>query len=514
MAKRGNIYYTKKDFTDAEVQQKFRYPLILILHDNNSVIKKITAYDENGNKSIFIGGGNLQSVLESGNEATIGYKIISTFGGSRWVTGTTNGMFYSQQEVNGVATNYVQVSPQMISFYKSGNNTYINPNSNLNKTINLELPKESGTIATIQDITNAISNLKDNTLEFPTFADFPQPGEVGNIYIDLEADKIYIWDSASGTYISQSWNQLVITGIQSQISALQNFNSGLLAGTNRPLLSRSSYSLISELDSNGWPKQMAWVSHQNKRVNIADVETGQTHSTLDSRDLITHGVSNALIQYVTKIYDNGNRNINAGVFVSMAMNVVWYPLPRLVTLRFTIDQAYNIAEAKAYKLKINNTTSSAQVILDLANATTVNGNELVITFLDNALMEHTTELQEFEIYKDGQDDSGIPTFNWQKANLQPRLEVITISANTTLSEIHNNKMLHVINSVTITYPVGLLKDFNFVMKAFGNIAVQHVASSGVTLNAADGTYLKNGAMGSVYAISDNNLVLTGGFTTS
>lgn len=202
---------------------------------------------------------------------------------------------------------------------------------------------------------------------------------------------------------------------------MQNFNSGLLAGTNRPLLSRSSYSLISELDSNGWPKQMAWVSHQNKRVNIADVETGQTHSTLDSRDLITHGVSNALIQYVTKIYDNGNRNINAGVFVSMAMNVVWYPLPRLVTLRFTIDQAYNIAEAKAYKLKINNTTSSAQVILDLANATTVNGNELVITFLDNALMEHTTELQEFEIYKDGQDDSGIPTYNWLMANMQNKL---------------------------------------------------------------------------------------------
>ena len=53
MAKRGNIFYTDKDFTDLEVQQQFGFPVILILHDNNSVIKKISAFDENGNKTIY-----------------------------------------------------------------------------------------------------------------------------------------------------------------------------------------------------------------------------------------------------------------------------------------------------------------------------------------------------------------------------------------------------------------------------------------------------------------------------
>ena len=53
MAKRGNILYTNKNFTDAEVQQKFGFPCILILHDNASVIKKITAFDKIGTKTIY-----------------------------------------------------------------------------------------------------------------------------------------------------------------------------------------------------------------------------------------------------------------------------------------------------------------------------------------------------------------------------------------------------------------------------------------------------------------------------
>ena len=53
------------------------------------------------------------------------------------------------------------------------------------------------------------------------------------MYIDLAEDKIYIWDSASSTYISQSWNQTIITGIQTQITALQNskLDKGSFVGT-------------------------------------------------------------------------------------------------------------------------------------------------------------------------------------------------------------------------------------------------------------------------------------------
>ncbi len=153
MAKRGNIFYTDKDFTDSEVQQQFGFPVILILHDNNSVIKKISAFDENGIKSIY-------------------------------------------------------------DFSLSASKQFVT-----------------------DSIATAISNIKDNTLEFPTFADFPQPGEVGNVYIDLAEDKIYIWDSASSTYISQSWNQSIITSIQTQITALQNskLDKGSYVGTAQDL---------------------------------------------------------------------------------------------------------------------------------------------------------------------------------------------------------------------------------------------------------------------------------------
>lgn len=156
MAKRGNIFYTDKDFTDLEIQQEFGFPVIVILHDNNSVIKKISAFDENGAKSIY--------------------------------------------------------------------------------DFSLAASKDFVT----QSITTAISNIKDNTLEYPTFADFPQPGEVGNVYIDLAEDKIYIWDSASSTYISQSWNQTIIIGIQTQITALQNskLDKGSFVGTAQDLYDR------------------------------------------------------------------------------------------------------------------------------------------------------------------------------------------------------------------------------------------------------------------------------------
>ena len=97
---------------------------------------------------------------------------------------------------------------------------------------------------------------------------------------------------------------------------------------------------------------------------------------------------------------------------------------------------------------------------------------------------------------------------------QKKVTVIPITGNTTLSEIHNGAILHITNSCTLTFAANLGKDFNFVEKAFGSIIVQHVAASGVTLNSDSGLILKNGAMGSVYAPSNDNFILTGTYTTS
>ena len=100
------------------------------------------------------------------------------------------------------------------------------------------------------------------------------------------------------------------------------------------------------------------------------------------------------------------------------------------------------------------------------------------------------------------------------ASKQKKVSVITITGNTTISEAHNGAILHITNSCTLTFAANLGKDFNFVEKAFGSIVVQHVAASGVSLNSDSGLILKNGAIGSVYAPSNDNFILTGTYTTS
>ena len=49
----GKIITRKTDLTDAQVEQKYKFPAIIILHDNNDKILKITHYQKNGTKTIY-----------------------------------------------------------------------------------------------------------------------------------------------------------------------------------------------------------------------------------------------------------------------------------------------------------------------------------------------------------------------------------------------------------------------------------------------------------------------------
>lgn len=49
----GKIITRKTDLTDAQVQQKYKFPAIIILHDNEDQILKITHYQKNGTKTIY-----------------------------------------------------------------------------------------------------------------------------------------------------------------------------------------------------------------------------------------------------------------------------------------------------------------------------------------------------------------------------------------------------------------------------------------------------------------------------
>lgn len=67
MANKGKIYYTDKDFTDAEVAANFKFPCIFILTDNAGKIIKQTAYDLGGNKSVFQITDNLKANINASN---------------------------------------------------------------------------------------------------------------------------------------------------------------------------------------------------------------------------------------------------------------------------------------------------------------------------------------------------------------------------------------------------------------------------------------------------------------
>ena len=90
---------------------------------------------------------------------------------------------------------------------------------------------------------------------------------------------------------------------------------------------------------------------------------------------------------------------------------------------------------------------------------------------------------------------------------------ITITGNTTLSEIHNGAVLNVTNSCNITIPTGLDSNFQCVIFAKGSIVVTFV-TSGVTIYAPSGLLLKQDKMASLICTGTNNYNLTGELATS
>ena len=91
--------------------------------------------------------------------------------------------------------------------------------------------------------------------------------------------------------------------------------------------------------------------------------------------------------------------------------------------------------------------------------------------------------------------------------------VITVTGNTTLSEIHNGAILHITNTCNITIPTGLGADFScdcYVKGAF----IATFVNSGVTLNAPSGLRLKTDKMATLYSNASDVFNLLGELATS
>ena len=90
---------------------------------------------------------------------------------------------------------------------------------------------------------------------------------------------------------------------------------------------------------------------------------------------------------------------------------------------------------------------------------------------------------------------------------------ITITGDTTLSEVHNGAILHITNSCNIRIETGLDANFQCVAYAKGSIIVTFV-NGGVTLNSPSGLLLKTDKMASLFASASNTFNLLGELATS
>lgn len=107
----------------------------------------------------------------------------------------------------------------------------VNPINNAKALFNFD------DIATVNyvnsQISQALSAFQDNRLEFNTFDDFPDAGDTTKFYVDLQEDKVYIWDDSSGAYKLQTWDTAAISALQASIANLETtkLNKGTYVGT-------------------------------------------------------------------------------------------------------------------------------------------------------------------------------------------------------------------------------------------------------------------------------------------
>jgi hypothetical protein len=99
------------------------------------------------------------------------------------------------------------------------------------------------------------------------------------------------------------------------------------------------------------------------------------------------------------------------------------------------------------------------------------------------------------------------------SSFEKPLKVITITGNITLSDIHNNAILHIVNTCTITVPTGISTNFSCNCYVKGAFMATFV-SGGVILNAPNGLYLKADKMAVLYSNDINNFNLLGELSTT
>jgi hypothetical protein len=134
----------------------------------------------------------------------------------------------------------------------------VNPLNNAKALFNFD------DIATVNyvnsQISQALSAFQDNRLEFNTFNDFPDVGDTTKFYVDLQEDKVYIWDDSSDAYKLQTWDTAAISALQASIANLETTK------LNKSTYNGTAQNLKNDIDGK------ANISHTHDISNVTNLQ--------------------------------------------------------------------------------------------------------------------------------------------------------------------------------------------------------------------------------------------------
>lgn len=149
----GKIITRKTDLTDAQVQEKYKFPAIIILHDNEDQILKITHYQKNGTKTIY-------DFSLSASKQFVTDSIATAIAGLQ-----DNRLEYNEfsdfPAIGDETKFYIDLTDDRIYIWDSYSQSYKN---------------QSWDTATIASIQASISSLQNNKLDKGTYT-----GDAGNL---------------------------------------------------------------------------------------------------------------------------------------------------------------------------------------------------------------------------------------------------------------------------------------------------------------------------------------------
>lgn len=128
---------------------------------------------------------------------------------------------------------------------------------------------------------------------YPTFADFPIPGDIATIYKALDTDELYIWDAETGTYllssIDDSWKNYVELSIGGLQNSIDGINEELVTiETRLDDLDDNDNSLQEQITAETTARQNADIAEANARTfadGVLDSKITAEKNRNDSQDL-------------------------------------------------------------------------------------------------------------------------------------------------------------------------------------------------------------------------------------